>query len=791
MRLRGLLKRTTAAVAAGALMLMMVPVSAFAADGIAINETNFPDEQFRKYVLEQIDTNKNKTLDQGEIYSTTTIDVQYKGIKSLKGIEYFTSLQELKSQYNSLGVLDLSKNPGLSRLLCPSSGITELKLPSSVYYLECQYNSLTELKLPSSVTYLNCQNNSLTALDVSGCTGLTTLSCQDNPLTALNVSKNRSLNKLYVSGTDLGTLSELDLSSNTELSDVDIRNTNLTSLDVSKNTKLTRLYCMLNKSLTSLKLGTQPNLTTLSCTDDSQLTSLDLSGCSALQDVTAARCALTELNVGNNASLKQLQCYSNQLKSLDVSGSPNLTILEVYNNPLTELKLNSAAVVTDRKITYKNQNKNEDILILGKGNTLDLNTLEYKPELSKLSNWQNAVMGEDGHTLTVTDPTKEVTASYDAGSANSKITYVLKVHAHTLAYKYDDNGHWQECTNKNCPDKSGSRTEKENHEYTDVKDADCNVCGYERTLYTVTPEKAKAVLEGETEPLDAPVAAGAKVNLTAEPAEKGQKHTGWKVYNADTNTEVTDLTGLLTKNDDGTAVLTVPDYNVKVEPEYILYNEHIVTVVDGTISKVDDVQMPLNTVRASVKPSTEEETHTVTVTAAEKTGYRFTGWTAVNIELSEEQQTAPELTIYMPDSDVSFTAQYEEIAVEPEQPVVTEDGSGDVGEAIAAVAIGGAAVWGGYEIATRVILKNLLPEGAAIPANRGQLAVLVWSNAGKPEPAAEPAFADVADAEAAKAAQWCVEQGLMDAKSEGTFEPDGWMPKFKTIEVWNKAFPQS
>ena len=91
---------------------------------------------------------------------------------------------------------------------------------------------------------------------------------------------------------------------------------------------------------------------------------------------------------------------------------------------------------------------------------------------------------------------------------------------------------------------------------------------------------------------------------------------------------------------------------------------------------------------------------------------------------------------------------------------------------------------------TQAVLNELLPEGAAIPANRGQLALLVWNNAGRPEPAAQPAFADVADADMAKAAQWCAEQGIMDAKTAETFKPEGWMPKFKVIEVWNKAFPK-
>ena len=140
-------------------------------------------------------------------------------------------------------------------------------------------------------------------------------------------------------------------------------------------------------------------------------------------------------------------------------------------------------------------------------------------------------------------------------------------------------------------------------------------------------------------------------------------------------------------------------------------------------------------------------------------------------------------------------ASYISITAVGTPPVVPGDddftgGDSSAGGAVAAVIVGGAAVWGGYEIATRVILHNILPEGAEIPANRGQLALLVWNTAGRPEPVNTPAFADVADADTAKAAQWCVEQGLMDAKSESTFKPEGWMPKFKTIEVWEKAFPK-
>ena len=117
------------------------------------------------------------------------------------------------------------------------------------------------------------------------------------------------------------------------------------------------------------------------------------------------------------------------------------------------------------------------------------------------------------------------------------------------------------------------------------------------------------------------------------------------------------------------------------------------------------------------------------------------------------------------------------------------DGLGNTGGAAAAAIVGGAAVWGGYEVATHIILKNILPAGADIPTTRGQLALLVWNAAGRPEPAAAPAFTDVADADTAKAAQWCAEQGYLDAKTESTFKPNGLVTKVKVIKVWSKAFP--
>lgn len=121
---------------------------------------------------------------------------------------------------------------------------------------------------------------------------------------------------------------------------------------------------------------------------------------------------------------------------------------------------------------------------------------------------------------------------------------------------------------------------------------------------------------------------------------------------------------------------------------------------------------------------------------------------------------------------------------------ITGSGAGNVGGAIAAAMVGGAAVWGGYEVVTRVMLHKLLPEGAAIPTTRGELALLLWNTAGRPEPANIPAFADTADTELAKAAQWCTEQGCLTAQDDGTFKPDKHVTKYSVIRTWTKAFPK-
>ncbi len=292
---------------------------------------------------------------------------------------------------------------------------------------------------------------------------------------------------------------------------------------------------------------------------------------------------------------------------------------------------------------------------------------------------------------------------------------------------------------------------------------------------------------------------------TDEDAAKGVKFHHWKVEEGSTAFTLTD--GKLgSKEEAGTAEISfdMPKGDVKLTAVYSIPASVLrstVTVEGGTakstLGEGSDIPAEIGT----------EVEITATPYDAEKyPGMEFVEWEIVypenfpenvpeNLQLKLDNAKSATTTFKMPVYPVKLIAHWSASAVAgPDEPIDEDFGvepapMDTTGGAIAAVAVGGAAIWGGYEIATRVILNGLLPEGAAIPANRGQLALLVWNTAGRPEPAGAPAFADVTDPDMAKAAQWCTEQGTMATKGD-RFESEGWTPKFKVIEVWNKAFPK-
>lgn len=173
-----------------------------------------------------------------------------------------------------------------------------------------------------------------------------------------------------------------------------------------------------------------------------------------------------------------------------------------------------------------------------------------------------------------------------------------------------------------------------------------------------------------------------------------------------------------------------------------------------------------------------------------------TGNSPLELKLTYKQAEGAGYTVVLDGKELEETPAYvslnESLTIIPDisDPIPDDSSAGgdssDAAGALVAAAVAGAAVFGGYTIITELMLQDLLPEGAAIPKNQAQLAKLVWQTAGFPEPENASAFANMTDPETAKAAQWCVEQGYLDAD----FDPDRWTPKFKVIQTWNKAFPK-
>ena len=298
---------------------------------------------------------------------------------------------------------------------------------------------------------------------------------------------------------------------------------------------------------------------------------------------------------------------------------------------------------------------------------------------------------------------------------------------------------------------------------------------------------------------------------TDEDAAKGVKFHHWKVEEGSASFAPTE--GKLgSKEEAGTEEISfdMPNGNVKLTAVYSIPASVLrstVTVEGGTakstLGEGSDIPAEIGTeVKITATPYDAEKYPGMEfveweIVYPDSFYEKFPGGIPENLQLKLDNAKSATTTFKMPVYPVKLIAHWSASPVakpDPDEPIDEDFGvepapMDTTGGAIAAVAVGGAAIWGGYEIATRVILNGLLPEGAAIPANRGQLALLIWTEKGKPEPAGAPAFADVADPDMAKAAQWCTEQGTMDAKGD-RFEPEGWTPKFKVIEVWNKAFPK-
>ena len=783
---------------------------------IEINSKNFPSYGFRDYITENIDNNpQDGVLSREEREAVTKIELKENTYcPYFDGIEYFPNLETLKCantqlykadfshnlklkeldcSLNSLKTLDVSKNTALTKLYCYENKLTELDVSKNLELeeLNCRNNQLQDLDVTSNtaLTELICSSNRLTSrLDVSKNTHLVKLYCSANNLVWLDVSNNPALTELYCSS---NALSGLDVSKNLELEKLNCSNNNgnhLGALNLNNNTKLTELYCAYDK-LSELDVSKNTELTKLYC-DENDLSELDVRNNTALTELDCRENSLTELDISQNTELTKLYCDQNKLTKLDVSQHRELQHLSCDKNQLTALNLNENAFSASYTTIYCSNN--HYAIAVNENGEFDLNKLAPNGfDISKAGNWQRGTL--KGTTLIVDSNGGNVTYEYNTGTSNAKgssVIFTLDVHRHSYngEWTYDETSHWHECSDPDCPDKEGSVKDEAPHVYTNAKDIDCNTCGYVRPMYTVTTENATVKLGDEV--LNAPVAAGTEVTLTANTDPEGKTFHGWKLYKvaADgTETEITDTTGLLSGSV-RVVTLTVPAYNVKAVPDYadILYD---VNPVNCTVT------------RNNVEVDAAAKGDVITATPNEQGPVKkFTGWTVTKTvngkevditdelrDVSQNGLTIAELT--MPGANVTIEARFDDDSEpDPDQPVVTDDGSGDI---VAGVVIGGTAAVGAYEVGTGLYRITQMDD-VAMPTNRIALAKLLWERAGKPEPESTALYSDIdaEDTDAQKAARWAVEQELLKDdtnEDEQKFHPAFPVSKLRVCLTWEKA----
>ena len=414
------------------MVLTLLPTAVFAEGetDVSINETNFPDANFRT-VVKEYDTDKDENLSRVEIEAVKEIKCYHKDIRSLTGIEYFTALQTLKCYSNQLTSLDISGNTALKSLDCAKNQLAALDVSqnTALESLDCADNQLTTLDVSrnTALESLDCAKNQLTTLDVSQNTALESLNCADNQVTSLDISQNTALEYLICASNKL---TALNVSGNATLKFLNCESNELTALDVNRNTALNTLNCR-NNRLTSLNVSLNLNLQDLNCSTN-QLSALDVQKNTALKSLYCGYNQLTVLDVGQNRSLESLSCNNNLLTTLDVSQNTRLNLLLCFNNHLTSLDTSNQK----RLHTLSCNNNNYPITITNDRN-YDLSDLPGTFDVNKASNWSGGTVS--GNILTVDHDKDSVTYTYDCGNGKTA-NFMLTCGKASYTVNFNTNG---------------------------------------------------------------------------------------------------------------------------------------------------------------------------------------------------------------------------------------------------------------------------------------------------------------------------------------------------------------
>ena len=580
-------------------------------------------------------------------------------------------------------------------------------------------------------------------------------------------------------------LTSLDVSKNTVLQELVCWENQLASLDVSQNTALQELECFENQ-LTSLDVSQNPALQKLSCWDN-RLKELDVSKNTELTYLKCSYNRLKELDVSRNTELTYLDCSYNRLTELDVSQNTKLTALYFVANQITSLQADNCTNLT---VIFTGSNKYK-VEVYKKTRILDPSILPGNFDISRVRNLKGATQNADG-TLTVQEGVGKVTYEYRCVGEIYKpfILIVTKVddpNAGIVPPVTPPSGGGDSIAidASNFPDPDFRTYVKAEFD----KDNNNSLSESERNAAKEIDVDNKGIttLEGISY----------FPNLFYLNCKKNQL----------TELDVSKNPALWGLECDENQLSSL-DVSQNAKLVYLYCNSNNLTSLDVSQTAVTTLYASDNKIDINVEET--PRTFDLSTLPGKFDVTKATNWSGgtVSGKKLKVNEGVNQVT-YTYDCGKGFSRNFTlNVKVVPDGTVTppsggdnpgggstpggsTPGGGSTGGGAVVIVAAAGAAVAGvvGYGVYNYVSgrkLQALLPEGVAAPENRAQTALLLWNTAGRPEPADAPAFADVADPDTAKAAQWCVEQGLMKRRLNGKFAPGSSIPAYQVLNAYRK-----
>lgn len=743
--------RLLSAALAVCMMLSVLPVGAFAAEPgaeeqengasaqadsvdsefVGINNTNFPDSVFRKYVEDNIDKadttsgKKDGKLSKTERDAVTEINIDNQNCTDLTGIAYFANLTELDCSYNKLTTLDVSKNAKLSTLECTNNGMEELNL-----------GDITSLK------HLFCSENNLTELDVSKNRYLEQLHCRYNNLRRLVIGNNYSLTMLYLLGNHL---TSLDLYHKSEIWNYDYATQSYT-IDVNDDGTF---------DLDSLPKGFDASKTTDWEGGTRVGNTLNVNSHEVQYTYNTGswhyrqKWMYVKLKV-NGHKYQWNHDAAKHWRTCELSWCPGLTSAQRAEAPhdytdATDPYCDTCGyvrplyTVTTDNAAAKLESEVEELKAPVAAGTEVILTAGDAPEGKTFAGWK---------LYNVSDTESEITDKTELSRLlknGTETTATLTMPAYNV---------------------------KAEPYYSDIP--------YNIKAVNCTVDKTEAA-KGDT------------VTATRRKPEANERFIDWtvKVNGVEQDTD----TFLKPDADDPTKVsFVMPAENVEIKANFkgiptlnptLRVGDHVTATIEGNDASVPSgstVPVGETVHLTAIAPEGQHFiSWTVLVGGEEQKADTFLKTT--------DASDPTKVTFTMPTENVEVKATFENDPIPGEPDPVGPSDTGNIQGAISAVVIGAAAGAIIYEAGTGIYRVINMP-GIPMPSNRIELAELLWEHAGKPEPVSTALYSDIdeGDTDAQKAARWAVEQDLMkDDADNNKFHPAFPVSKLRTCLTWNAA----